>query len=464
MRGSDATTCRRLLVCALCALLCVAALPTGVVGQPDGSSDDGTVAIDYRYEHTGDPGTVRVTAEATVPANVTELSVELPSNASDVRAADFGGDGDTLEWERDGGDGSRRIELSYRVAVNETDDGSLEDVSTREWALFNWRGTDLRVGYAHTGTDPGVTERAVVPERAGVAGETYVYLGPYSTRSRTVNGETIRLVVPRAANGSTDATATLDALATAARDLRVDAGRERLTAFVAPAPIEATGRFSRAGDGGARDMYVSASARLNTPDSAWLHEFTHSRQAYETDESMAWFDDASAEYYGALLTYRQGRISEAAFAEYVRAERERDAVLAEAGAGDASYFKGMRVLAALDATIRERSDGRRSLEDVLRRMNRHEGTVSYADFARFVAWAAGEPLDEWLDTYVRGEAAPEVDVGPLTAGATVEPADPNASANLVEAVRTAPPTGWALFLAGAALALATTVTLRRRRG
>jgi hypothetical protein len=72
------------------------------------------------------------------------------------------------------------------------------------------------------------------------------------------------------------------------------------------------------------------------------------------------------------------------------------------------YAKGARVLAALDVEIRTRSGGEATLQDVMAGLNAHEGTVTHDAFERYVSAAAGEPMGDWLDRYVRGPAAPQV--------------------------------------------------------
>jgi hypothetical protein len=347
------------------------------------------------------------------------------------------------------------------VNVDRTDDGTREAASTGEWALFNWRAADVEWRYERAGDtpSPAVVERAHAAGE-GVVGPGYAYLGPSETYSRTVDGETVRLVVPRAAEMEESPRAVLDALTTASDDLRVGARNERLTVFVAPEPIDASGRLSRAEVDGRQDAYVAADEPLDTPDNAWFHEYVHSRQAYETASGMAWFDDASAEYYAAWLAYEGGHASREAFYDYVRTDEDHDAVLtaSESATDDASYFKGMRVLAALDAEIRAASDGDRTLAAVVRAMNAHEGTVDRTALAGFVADVAGDPRDEWLATYVGTSQAPSV---PDYLPESRETAVGDDLREMRDDVETAPLTAQFLFVGGLVLAV---WTLRSRFG
>jgi hypothetical protein len=64
------------------------------------------------------------------------------------------------------------------------------------------------------------------------------------------------------------------------------------------------------------------------------------------------------------------------------------------------------VLAALDRRIREATNGSRTLQDLVRRMNAHEGDVTDADFREMAAATAGTPQDDWFDANVGGSALP----------------------------------------------------------
>lgn len=176
------------------------------------------------------------------------------------------------------------------------------------------------------------------------------------------------------------------------------------------------------------DILVHQSTRLATPDNSLLHEYIHTKQDYTTGDEMTWLREASAEYDGALLAYRQGLVSYDEFHGYVESDSYTDDTLSDPDSWSSSnvpYFKGMRTLAALDAKIRTSSNGTHSLEDVFRHLNQHEGTVTDDVFATYVAQAAGESLTGWLDKYVMSSATANVPATP----SLYEPSNANASAS-----------------------------------
>ena len=388
------------------------ASPSGAAEAATATQDENVLTFTHAFERLPDQeGTVRVTVETAVPDSVTGVSVSPPDGADVVETTGYEQTTDGT-WTWDGAASAvDRPTITYVADVDRRDEGTLEATSTGDWALFNWRTADVAWRYSRRADapEPAVVERGE-PVGEGVVGPGYAYLGPYETETRTVDGETIRLVVPAAADMVSSPDAVADALAGASDDLRVGARNERLTVFVAPAPIDAPGKLSRAQVDGRQDMYVGADRPLETADNAWFHEYVHSRQAYEAGSGMRWFDDASAEYYAARLASEGGHVSEAAFVEYVRTDEASDAVLRESRSvtDRASYFKGMRVLAALDVEVREASGGDRTLQDVFAAVNAHDGTVTDETFATLVEETVGEPRDEWLATYVGTDATPTV--------------------------------------------------------
>jgi hypothetical protein len=142
-----------------------------------------------------------------------------------------------------------------------------------------------------------------------------------------------------------------------------------------------------------------------------VHEYVHTRQAYRANDAVEWFDEGSANYYRELFQYEQGLQSYDDFRSDIVDDGNATGALADReswSAADLEYHHGERVAAALDAKLRQKTDGERTLQDVLRLMNEHEGELSYADFREIVGTVAGTSLDGWLDEYVESGALPSV--------------------------------------------------------
>jgi hypothetical protein len=385
-------------------------------GAENGASQVSAAAPDaivlaYEFAPADPPDRVRVTVRLdTVPDPVESFrfTPSLPGMAIESAEGFVREDGD-LVWDGRSYDAFvTDTAPAASGAATEGDEDAADGLGTAEAADWTYVATEpltLRYSYRYYGSDPGVRTRVTASD--GAAGPTIVFLGRAETATRGF-AQQVRLVVPHAANLSTRES-VMRTLLGARQALSVGAVDERLNVFVATAPIRhgATAYPQRVPD--EQDVWVRDDVPVNTTDNTWVHEYVHTRQAFETTARTRWVTEASAEYYAALLTMRQGRVSFAAFREHVRVDDYADDRLADPGTWSddrTPYTRGERVLAALDVRIRRASNGTASFQDVFRRMNAHDGPVTADDFRRFVNDAAGEDLSPWLRRYVRGTDLP----------------------------------------------------------
>jgi hypothetical protein len=380
-----------------------------------GLGADGEAGVTYHVQSAG-VDSVRVTASFYVPN--TTVEVRLPSGASDVDAPAFTQVDGESEYRLEG---STRATLTYTVSVRDqqSEYDTRNTAATDSWALFRRHRVEPDV--VATGEEWTVTERYADDWR-GVAGADVAYWGAYERYEQEAGGQQITLVVPAAANVSRKR--VLDALTATATSLRVGARDDQVTVFVAPDPVRRGGLTSGWEVDGTQDIWVHESSSLSTPNDVWVHEYVHTRQDYVASDRVAWFREASAEYYGALFAYRQGRISIGAFKTYLRSVGKTDNATVDAPDSwqtrEVPYQKGAMVAAALDARIRLASDGERSLQWVVARMNANNGVVTDDDFRRFVEEAAGRSMDDWLDRYVNGTALPTLPQAPVAYASTID--------------------------------------------
>ena len=257
---------------------------------------------------------------------------------------------------------------------------------------------------------PLAESRGNLPADAGAFGDRYALVGEHETLTRPTPAGRIDLVVPAGAMGDAKAERVADALARAARDLDVGDRDESTLAFAAPGSVRWGGEAVPARD----EFWASADSRLDSPEAVWIHEYVHTRQSFALAPDMAWFREASAEYYAARLAEEQGLIDRAAVVAHIDGDPS-TATLTDAdtwASADVPQRTGARTLAALDRRVREQTYGQRSLADVFRRLNRHDGVVTYADFEQAVAEVTGEPDDAWLERHVNGSAPVADQYGP----------------------------------------------------
>jgi hypothetical protein len=359
------------------------------------------------------PGTIRATVAYDLPDSVYELEVTLPERATVVEANGFERVGDRrYAW--DGATSSPA--LAFDFAVNQTfggarapvrndsagatpTDGATADaaratedfsfVDAGPWALTKVPSLSVNWAWRSAGPSTVRLQRSLAIEGEGATGGEIAYLGPARTYERRANGQRFELVVPAAAEMRADPAAVFDSLAHASGALLVGDRDPEVFYVAAPTGVD---WGPRGLEYGGSDAWVRADAPLSSPTNVWLHEYVHTRQAFATTESTRWVTEGSADYYAALLTFRQGHVGFDAFADHLERgtnPKYDDAVLSrpDTWSGSANYLKGALVYGALDRRIRLAGD--RSADTVLGRMNADGDTVTQAEFLAAVEAAGG---------------------------------------------------------------------------
>ena len=310
--------------------------------------------------------------------------------------------------------------LTVRVSVNQSSRhfSGLRWVDVGNWTLANPR-TDFayrdgdRSEWVYSWQDaPSIDRRTrVVDESRGFAGQSVVYLGAYDTETVEATNQTFRLVRPESAEMADSPEAVLRSLRSASRHLRVGARDEVVNAFAGPSPLRHGGTAAMGADG-RQDFWASASADAEAPTSIWVHEYVHTRQSFVLGPEMAWFREACASYYAAVLSLRAPTNESGTFSEFrdvLARDDGANATLSNRSSWSSTYVpytKGTRVLAALDGRIRNATDGERTLQDAFRRLNRRDEAVTADVFASVLADVSGESQQSWLETHVHdGERA-----------------------------------------------------------
>ena len=255
-------------------------------------------------------------------------------------------------------------------------------------------------------TNPERGSVTISTDGSGVVGERSLYLGPYTEHSQMIGEQNVRLIVSDEATLEDDPNEIVAALQDASQYM-VGSIHSEILVFALPSPMREGGAASSQSG----EFWVHESSRLDSPYNTWFHEYMHTRQTYETNESMDWFIEASAQYYAAVLTFEQDRISREQLLNHLSDDRYNGDVVANPdnwSDEQVPYIKGAKILFALEFEIYERTDGERSLGDVIYRMHQHEDTVSYQDFKSIVVDIAGPEMGQWLDRYITTSASPNI--------------------------------------------------------
>lgn len=350
---------------------------------------DDTFRFDFEYDLPSSVDRLNVTHRNLRSPAVTVVETEHVERISNT----------TFEW--DGGD-DPRIVLAVDV------DPALEDsvaFETENAVFAPMLRSDL--WYWYRGAEPSGIQRSATFDGEGFAGSAWVYHGPYDLHQRTVDGAQLNVVTSDLAD-DVDAESIARLYERGERLTRARLDYDDVTVFVMPA---GENDYRRPAKVARSDVFLDDSADVvagiyNTPS----HEYFHVRFGVFGSGETYWLKEASAQYYGYLLSLNAGHGTFEEFRTEVQTQRYENAVLSEIGprdSGSADYQKGAHVLAALDAEIRRQTGGEKTLLDVLADSDRDLST--YAGFKYAVVDATeNKSMTQWIDTYVKTSALPAV--------------------------------------------------------
>lgn len=375
--------------------LTVRVSPRATVLQLDGFEQNGTATFEWDGETTNPTVVFRLPANRTDAgargdARVETLSVTRDGTAKSVERRSV----------RDG---------RHRAVTGQTAESEYLFIDTGPWALVEQPGYDVGWSYPSDEQAPTFSERVGV-DGPGAAGDEIAFLGEQRTYTRTVNGQTFELVVPKAADLTVAPESILDSLGNASRELTVGDKDERVFFVAAPTGIDYAVQGLQTGDS---DAWVRADKRLRSAGNVWFHEYVHTRQDFEPTNQTKWITEGSADYYAALLSLRFGLIDFDEFADLLRSgtrDRYADVVLSDRSTWTdlAQYQKGALVAGELDRQIRVASDRSATFQTVFSRANADTDELTAAEFESFVADGGSDTTADAAVKFTRTDATPSV--------------------------------------------------------
>jgi hypothetical protein len=154
----------------------------------------------------------------------------------------------------------------------------------------------------------------------------------------------------------------------------------------------------RGGLSGPGSLYIHSDRPLISGNgtSTLLHELVHVAQGYRAAKDEDWIVEAIAEYYTLEIMQRSGTISnwrsERGFEKLEQWSQQADGLAAKHSSGPRTA-KGVTVMRDLDTELRLRTDDKRSLDDVARRLAEDGEPVSITRLREVSAELAGAPLE-----------------------------------------------------------------------
>ncbi|RMB23689.1 zinc ribbon domain-containing protein [Haloplanus aerogenes] len=349
-------------------------------------------------------GLVHLYAEFSLHSNLRSITLSFPDYLGAEELRGFSqSQRHQCEW-----DGATQNPwIRFRYDVNRTNAGGYEFVDTGSWALLKY--PPINTSWKYTGGRVELDRQYDIRQDGIVSSDgSIVYLGPHREESFRAGGQRFRIAIPTNASLRASLADVCASLSFAAENLDVGGKNDEVIVVVAPSNINWGWGGLQSGVNG---FWAVDSSYVDHANNTWIHEYVHTRQEWDRDQSTRWLIEGTTNYYAALLTFLDGRVSFSAFHRYLETDRHANSVLVDPGrwtSPNAYYTKGRRVTAALDAKIRRETGGSKTFEDVFRRINRVDGSLTHGKLKTAIRNVVGHGLEDWLATYVEQSRVPDV--------------------------------------------------------
>ena len=360
--------------------------------------------------------------------SVVELRVRLPQNIEIERTAGFAAAGEEWVWEA----GSMNPVLRGTYHTDTTQSDGARYVDAGEWAII--KAPTHAASWRYRGQEPLDFVETYDVEDTGIASSNgaIVFLGEHERRRHSAVGQRYTLAIPEAAELAVDPTEIFGAITDAASYLDVGQCQEDILLVAAPSARAEWGPLgTQTGDDG---IWALDRCPLARPNTTWIHEYVHTRQAPRCEPSMRWFAEGTACYYATLCSIRRGDIDFDTGRRFLGRTSNPNVRLSDPGTWPSEqmkYLKGRRVTAALDCEIRRHTDGVADLRTVWAHLNETFETVDFGNFQTALKETIRDPdpLLAWTGRYVDGTEVPSVPATPAAFGlGDAGPQDPSDSA------------------------------------
>jgi PKD repeat protein len=354
-----------------------------------------------------DIGEVTVEYSVTVTENVVDFYAYLPRFASVVSTDGFSYNSVKDRWETSSPRGTNsQASLTYTAKTNKTSSvPGFSTVETSDWAFVDNSQLGVRTTYRYYSPEPGYDKKTDVERQGYITDSGYGFLGPVSTQHQSTPGQAVTVVVPQASDPTRPPSVVLDDLTDVSEFLEIGKKSSQTTGIVVPEPIR----------GGGESRGDSFWVQENTMETVHIHEYIHTRQGWGRESTLEWSIEGSADYYEGYLAWKLLDIyDEDRFYRYASTDRNENAVLQDADSQSTeskNYYKGRRVLTALDIRIRKNTDGDHNLQSLLNRLNSkfdRSNPASYSEFRSEAVSLTNSSTGPWLDEYVQTSSAPQI--------------------------------------------------------
>jgi hypothetical protein len=396
----------------------IVALSWSSAGFAQSESRHYGLRYDLTLKPADDRAQVSLTVDERVKGNIWSWRFRIDPQRHEAFAGDgkIEADGEYVTWTPPEAGGR----LSFRVAVSHRRaNGRFDARMTDEWAIF--RGDDLFPAaetFQHDDAEADATLRVHLPERwsfVAAYSETsdnvyeiehahrsfdrptgWMAAGRLGVRRERIAGT--RVVVAGPMNQGVrrmDILALLNWNLPEVRKLAPDMS-ERLVIVSAGDPMW------RGGLSGPGSLYIHADRPLLSENgtSTLIHELVHVANGLKAENKGDWIVEGLAEYYSLKLMWRSDTITDSRYrAVFRRLERwglDAERLDVDRSSGPVTA-RAVGVMRKLDHEIHNKTDEKKSLDDVMRQLMTTGQRVTLDRFQAAVVAVMGEPADALSD-------------------------------------------------------------------
>jgi len=376
-------------------------------------------ADDYRisYEVAIAPGTELARVELRLEG--AQLPSKLVLHTDPDRHSDFNAsrelvrEGDTVSWRPAGTDDV----LRYSFAVNaRKDSSSYDSMITDDWAILRSdklvppiavtaaRGLrssarlrfQLPAGWSSAAPYAEVPDsehhyRLTDPGRRFIRPKGWLILGHIASRQDRAGSTSVRVAAPSGQRARLQDTLAFIRWTLPHIQAVVPDFPPRLLVVTADDPMW------RGGLSGPNSLFMHLDRPLISGNrtSSLVHELMHVGSGIDGTERSDWVVEGIAEYYAVAVLYRSGAIRERRFQDTLAelaAWGEESKELFTGDSAGATTARAVTLLHSLDSELRQLSEGRASLDDVVTRLSQGGGDITVLALVETAEAVAGTRL------------------------------------------------------------------------
>lgn len=231
-----------------------------------------------------------------------------------------------------------------------------------------------------------------------------VYTGKIERLHLESNQDTVVVVAPKSSDEYTD-NQSLKRLLDSHDKIPINDNSETIPVFILPSESDPSVWYANQPSGRGIHLGIGNTIviRENAPLGVLTHEYVHTQQEYSATKRLKWLREGQATHYGNIVMHDSGFITTAQLKDrYDIPDAHRKVMLAKKSSwvGASKYTKGQLTVTSFKAYLRQASATDEEIRDIFRRINQHEGRVSYRDIEFIVVTETGVNPRLWMQMYI----------------------------------------------------------------